>query len=573
MRTLLLVFFSFSVISGAQTNAKFITPFEKGNGNQSTTYEDCIAFYQKLDAGFGTIRLIEKGLTDSGRPLHIVVFSANKNFSFAQQKAIILINNGIHPGEPDGIDASMQLLRDLATEAVKVPRNVMVVVIPVYNVDGMLNRNSTSRANQNGPEAYGFRGNGRNYDLNRDFIKSDTKNARSFQQLFGEIKPDIFIDNHVSNGADYQYTFTCIATQHERLGKTLGDYFTGEYYPAIVADMAKKKIDVAPYVNVHSTTPDKGYEQFTDTPRYATGYSTLFNALGFVPETHMLKPFADRVKATYAFLLSNIDYADSNWQKIKQKRNEANAAYKAGEPYPIAWSVDSTQVSMIGFRGYEGGYKPSGVSGKDRLFYDRTKPFTKQIPFYANHKATKWVTIPKYYAIAQSQWQVIDLLKLNNIIYRQMQKDTLIEAETYRIAGYETYKSPYEGHYAHYDTKVEKTNQKITLSKGDYLFTTDQPGVKYLLETLEPEAVDSFFNWNFFDTVLQQKEYFSAYVFEDMAAEILEKDKVLKAEFEARKTTDKTFAENAPAQLDWIYKRSAYYEKEHLRYPVYRIVD
>lgn len=570
MRLSLLLFFIFSVSFG---QLKYPTPFEKGNGNQSATYEECIAYYEELDENFPTIQMIAKGPTDSGKPLHIIFFSASQNFDVHQQKAIILINNGIHPGEPDGIDASMMLLRDLATAKIKVPKNTMVVIIPVYNVDGMLNRNSTSRANQNGPEEYGFRGNGRNYDLNRDFIKSDTKNSRSFQELFRLINPDIFIDNHVSNGADYQYIFTCIATQHERLGNALGNYFINDYYPAIVKDMNKKGIDVSPYVNVHSTTPDKGFEQFTDTPRYATGYTTLFNTLGFVPETHMLKPYANRVKATYEFMVSVMNHTDLNWEKIKRFRMEAFKEYPAGSPYPIDWEVDSTKVSAIDFKGFEGSYKPSAVSGKDRLYYDRNKPFTKKIPFYGNHKAVKFVTVPKSYLIPQTQWQVIDLLQLNQIEYTQIQKDTLIEVESYRIASYETSKSPYEGHYGHYHTKISKATEKVQVHTGDYVFFTNQPGVKYLLETLEPEAVDSFFNWNFFDTILQQKEYFSAYVFEDMAKELLDNDAILKAAFEARKTADKAFAENGAAQLDWIYRNSKYYESAHLRYPVYRIVN
>ena len=96
-------------------------------------------------------------------------------------------------------------------------------------------------------------------------------------------------------------------------------------------------------------------------------------------------------------------------------------------------------------------------------------------------------------------------------------------------------------------------------------------GLKFLLETLEPEAVDSYFNWNFFDTILQQKEYFSAYVFEDLAKELLDKNPKLKAEFEAKKQSDTKFAENGASQLDWVYKHSAYYEKAHLQYPVYRV--
>ena len=358
MRYTLLFLFA-SLFVNAQINLS--TPFEKGNKNQSTTYEECISFYQLLDANSDKIEMRTMGLTDSGKPLHIIVFSENKNFNFNQNKAVLLINNGIHPGEPDGIDATMMLMRDIANAKIKVPKNTMVVAIPVYNIDGMLNRNSFSRANQNGPEAYGFRGNGRNYDLNRDFIKSDTRNSRSFQELFHSVNPDVFLDNHVSNGADYQYTFTCIATQHERLGEKLGNFFKNEMYPEMVNDMQKKNIDVIPYVNIHGAKPDLGYEQFTDTPRYATGYTTLFNTLGFVPETHMLKPYKDRVKTTYEFMVTAINYTDANWEKIKQVRKANLEDFKAGKQYPLHWEIDSTKVSYMDFKGYEGGYKPSDL--------------------------------------------------------------------------------------------------------------------------------------------------------------------------------------------------------------------
>lgn len=553
----------------AQQN--WITTFENGTGNQSATYEECIAFYKKLDAAFETITLQEMGMTDSGKPLHLILFSAAKNFDYTKQKTKILINNGIHPGEPDGIDATMLLFRDLALQKIAIPKNTLVAAIPVYNIDGMLNRNSSSRANQNGPEAYGFRGNGRNYDLNRDFIKSDTKNSRSFQALFHLVQPDVFLDNHVSNGADYQYTFTCIATQHERLGEKLGSFFINEMYPALVQDMQKKKIDVVPYVNIHGAKPDLGYEQFTDTPRYATGYTTLFNTLGFVPETHMLKAFKDRVKVTYEFMVSAIEYTDKNFEKITSIKKENSLNYQPGKLYPIEWTIDSTKISYLNFKGYEGGYKPSAISGKDRLYYDKNKPFTKKIPFYGAYKPTKFITIPKAYIIPQTQWHVIELLKLNNFGYKQFENDTLINVETYKIKDYKTTKSAYEGHYGHFNTQVNTNTEYIKFCKGDYYFSTEQLGVKYLLETLEPEAVDSFFNWNFFDTILQQKEGYSNYVFEDIAKQILDENSKLKQEFETKKQTDSAFAENGAAQLDWVYKHSKYFEKEFMRYPVFRV--
>ena len=565
------IFLLFTSLCFAQVKTDLKTPYEKGNGNQSTTYDECIAYYKNLDAQFETISIKEMGLTDSGEPLHIITFSKNKNFDYKQNKAVILVNNGIHPGEPDGIDASMMLLRDLATSKIKVPKNTIIVVIPVYNIGGSLNRNSFSRANQNGPEAYGFRGNARNFDLNRDFIKSDSKNSRSFQEIYHLVKPDMFVDNHVSNGADYQYTFTCIATQHQRLGGNLGTFYKEEMHPVIMQDLKKKKIESIPYVNIHGDKPDDGFAQFMDSPRYATGYTTLFNSLGSVPETHMLKPYKDRVHVTYEYMVSTINYVDANYLKIKALKTKNLENYKVRMNYPLQWEIDSSKMSYIDFKGFKGDYKPSAISGKDRLYYDRKQPFTKKIPFYNDYKATKEVVIPSFYVVPKSQWPIIDLLKLNGIEMQPLANDTEIEVESYKIASYETSKSPYEGHYGHYNTVVTKSIEKIKFRKGDFMINTQQAGVKYLLETLEPEAIDSYFNWNFFDPILQQKEYFSAYVFEDLAKEILDKDPKLKAEFEAKKKSDNSFAENGAWQLDWVYKHSPYYEKAHLQYPVYRL--
>jgi hypothetical protein len=112
----------------------------------------------------------------------------------------------------------------------------------------------------------------------------------------------------------------------------------------------------------------------------------------------------------------------------------------------------------------------------------------------------------------------------------------------------------------------------IHFLKGDFLILTDQVANRYLVETLEPEAPDSFFNWIFFDTILQQKEGYSAYVFEDLAWEILQNDQGLYEKFKKKKASDPEFAKDGPAQLDFIYRHSPYYEPAYLRYPVYRLL-
>ena len=243
----------------------------------------------------------------------------------------------------------------------------------------------------------------------------------------------------------------------------------------------------------------------------------------------------------------------------------------AKKTYPIGWKIDTSQTTTLNFKGFEGVREPSEVTGAMRLKYDRTKPFTKEVPYSNYFMSTKDIIIPKAYVIPKGLHHVIDLLKLNNIEMQQLDKDSTMTVESYMIADYKTRTRAYEGHYVHYNTTVDKTTSTLTFSKGDYIIDTHQLGIRYLLETLEPEAVDSFFNWNFFDTILQQKEGFSPYVFEDTAKEMLDNDAALKAEFENKKVTDEQFAGNWYAQLDWIFKRSHHYEKAHMQYPVYRI--
>lgn len=570
----LLSLFLLPIMAYAQ-NTDFLTPYEKGNRNQTATYEETIAYFQLLDKNFETISMQEMGLTDSGEPLHMVTYNNDKGFDFKKiqkDKAVLLINNGIHPGEPDGIDATMMLFRDLALGKIKIPKNLAIVTIPVYNIGGALNRNSFSRANQNGPESYGFRGNARNYDLNRDFLKSDTRNARSFAQIFHLANPDIFIDNHVSNGADYQYTFTYIATHYQKLGGNLGKFWDSDMLPALLSDLKKKKIESVPYVNIHDEKPDGGFDAMMDYPRYSTGFASLFNTIGSMPETHMLKDYASRVKVTYEYMISTIEYADKNHAKIKKLRKENLQNYLPGQKYTLLWKTDPDKISSIPFLGYEGGYKPSEISGKPRLFYDRSKPFSKTIPYHKEYKPSLEVIIPEAYVIPKAWWTIIELLKINNIEMTPLEKDVEFEVESYRIKDYKTSTSAYEGHYPHNTVNISTTKKKVLFKKGDFLIKTQQPGVKYLLETLEPQGNDSYFAWNFFDSILQQKEYFSAYVFEDLAKQLLEKNPEMKAEFEKKKSEDPKFSDSGEAQLDWVYRHSDYYEKSHMEYPVFRIM-
>ncbi|TDB64215.1 M14 family metallopeptidase [Arundinibacter roseus] len=576
MHKYLLTFLIFCLATFAR--AQYETRFEKSGGTQTPTYEEGIAYYERLAADFSQIQMQTKGLTDSGNPLHVVLYSRNREFDVvklkAQGKAILLINNAIHPGEADGVDASMLLLRNIALHPERFPQldSIVLAIIPYYNIGGALNRNSTTRVNQDGPDEYGFRGNARNFDLNRDFIKADTRNAQSFTEIFHELDPDLFVDTHVSNGADYQYVMTLDYTQENKLGGILGDFQRNTFLPFLYQHMKETGYEATPYVNAWGQTPDKGFVQFPDWPRYSTGYAALFHTIGVMTETHMLKPFKQRVQATYAYLEGTIRVLAQYRSDIQNMRQATKEAVKTQEKFSVSWQVNRNQPSQIEFKGYEAEYPLSAVSGQKRLYYNREKPFTKTIPFYNQYEPLDVVDKPQAYIIPQGWHHVIDRLKMNRVQMRAFVKDTTLQVEVYSISNVKTASQPFEGHYWHTSVEVSKEIKTLSFRAGDWYIPVNQWVNRYLVETLEPKGVDSFFKWNFFDTILQAKEGFSAYVFEDLAADLLKKSPDLQKALQEKIATDAAFAKSAEAQLDFIYEHSAYREKEHLRYPVFRVL-
>jgi hypothetical protein len=551
--------------------------FEKSNGQETATYFEAIEWYRQLDKISSKVMMKEAGETDAGYPLHLVMVSNDGIFNpaqwHAQHRVVILINNGIHPGEPDGIDASMMLVRDIVNKKTTIPNNVVLALIPVYNIGGCLNRSSFTRVNQNGPLEYGFRGNSQNLDLNRDFSKCDTKEAKSFTKLFHSLDPDILIDNHVSDGADYQYTMTLITTQYEKLGGQLGTWLQRSFEPQLFKNMSERNWEMTPYVNFETASPDIGMEMFYDPPRYSSGYAALFATIGFIPETHMLKPFADRVKSTYALMQSMIATAGKNADTLIVLRNQLKKESIARQTFPMSFSVDSSKFGYLIFKGYEQAYATSEATGLQKMYYDRNKPFAKKVKYYNVFKPGNNVAKPLAYIIPQGWYTVIDLLKMNQVQMRQFTTDTSFEVEAYHITGYKSYPTPYEKHHKNYSVKVSADKQKMQFLKGDYIILLNQPANRYLVEMLEPTGDDSFFAWNFFDAVLQQKEGYSDYRWEDIAATVVKNDPELKQKLEAKKLSDTGFAKNSSAQLDFIYKNSPYYEPMHLRYPVYRLLQ
>ena len=551
------------------------THFEK-HPNQTVTYEQGIAYWELLDRTFPEINLLTYGESDVGKPMHWAILS-NENHNTLEslatsKKPLLFINNAIHPGEPCGVDATMMLFRDLLTadQASALLNEINIIALPFYNIGGVLNRNSTTRTNQNGPESYGFRGNAKNLDLNRDFIKADSKNAKAFTNVFSMLQPEVFIDNHTTNGADYQYVMTLISSMPEHYAEPLRGIYEDELLPHLYKTMEANGEPMIPYVNSVGATPFEGIAQFNDLPRYSMGYASLFNTLAFTAEAHMLKSYEQRVWATYELMQIVTAWLADNGERVQQAKEAAEQTEKLQNQYTVAWTIDTTAFQTIPFLGYQNLYKKSEVSGEDRLYYDQSQPVNRNIRFYNQYAPTLRVNKPTAYYISQAYPAVIERLKNNNVQVEELRQDKELEVRTYRIVSFDSRNAPYENHFLHSNVQVEDIWITKQFYAGDYRIPLDQPNQKLLLEMLEPQAADSFFAWNFFDGVLQQKEYFSPYVFEDEAAELLKANPEWKAALDKKKANDPAFAKNTWAQLYFIYQKSEHYEPTHNIYPVYR---
>jgi hypothetical protein len=555
------------------------TPFEKGNQNQTTTWADCIAWYEELAKRYPRVlRFSRIGTSDAGVPIHAGVVSSDGVFDRFEikrdQRPVFFNNNGIHPGEPEGVDACMALVRDFCQQPERLAAlgRTVFLFIPLYNVDGAFNRNDTSRVNQDGPEQFGFRGNSRHLDLNRDFVKCDTLTARVFNEFFSAWDPDVMVDTHTSNGADYSYTMTLIHTQADKLGGELGVFLRETMLPAMFAGMDKRGWPTCPYVNPVKDSPDQGIAEFFETPRYSTGYAALHQTIGFMPETHMLKPFADRYHSMRALVETALDFTVANGERIVQLRRAAKEQDRTRREWPIHWAMDEANPSSFRFKGYEANYKPSVLGDYQRLCYDRNAPFEKDIPYYNSFTADVVVWAPRAYVVPQQWREVIERLQWNGVRMERVTADREQELACYHIGELVSRPHAYEGHMFHDEVQLERRCAKVLLRAGDYIVPLDQERARYAVEMLEPLGHDSFFRWGFFNSVLEKKEAYSDYVFEDEAEKLLREEPELATRFEDWKVANPHLLKDQYAVLDFIFANCARYrEPEWRRYPVFMI--
>lgn len=557
----------------------------KYDDNLSLEYHEVIDAYTQLANYYPQAKLMEVGMTDIGKPLHLFMISGDSDFdpeSIREKgKSIILINNGIHPGEPEGIDASIQFSWDILrnkNDLKKYLDKVVIGIIPVYNIGGALDRSKYYRTNQNGPIYNGRRRNARNLDLNRDFAKQETKNARSFAQTFLYLNPDVFLDTHTTNGSDHQYTITLIATLHSKLDTAMGAFFKNRMLPELYDRMEENsEYGMIPYVQMRNYFGDikDGIMAYNDDPFYSTGYTSMFNCYSFMTENLVYKYFPDRVRSVVDFLTQLTSFTYDNCSEIRKLKDEADKKIREQEIYHLDWELDMSYSEDLLFKGYEY-IRPEPSEGRRaRGYYDHDRPWTDTIPYYTKYDPVLTVGKPWAYIIPQAWSDIVDKLRYNNVLVYRMKKDTNLEVESYYIENAEPSQRTSQGHHINRNIEVRLVNQEMPYYKGDYVVITNQHANKYIVEMLEPHAPNSYFAWNYFDPILESHDFFSFRSFESQLMELRDTDEDIRAALEKRKAEDEDFAKDRMAQLRFLYEHSPMFEIEKYNnlYPVARLMS
>lgn len=578
--TLILIFGL--LINGISQTDPLQTYYEKSGYKETPSYDETVAYCKLLDASSPFIMYSTFGMSPQGRKLPLLIVDADGRFDAASArrsgKMVWLIEAGIHSGEIDGKDAGLMFIRDLAINQKfgSMPKDITILFIPIFNVDGHERFSPYNRINQDGPEEMGWRTTAQNLNLNRDFLKADTPEMQAWLRLFQQWLPDFFTDIHVTDGADYQYVMTYGLETYGNMDAGLTTWTEDRLIPFMESKMDEAGYPAFPYIMFRVWhDPRSGLRSSAAGPRYSQGYAATQNRIGLLVENHSLKDYKTRVSSTYELLKVLCSYLEDEAPTILELDamadvNAASAAFRQ-EPFPVDFTAANDSI-MVDFKGVKYDVVKSDLTGGDWFIYHPDKPTIYQVPYFNHQVPSKTVLIPKAYIVPPEWRDVIDRLNLHGIKYTILQSPQTFQVQTFRFRDYSWSKSPYEGRFT-LTTQWDTIYTEREYPAGSVLVNTDQRTARVIAHIFEPASPDSYLTWGFFNSIFEMKEYFETYSMETYARKMIKDDPVLKAEYELWEKDHPELKDNQYAQLEWFFRRSPYWDKQKDMYPVGKILE
>jgi murein tripeptide amidase MpaA len=563
----------------------WLTKAERTQWKQTSDYEEMMRNCRSLEAGSRWVKLEIIGRSGQGRDLPMLILSKDRAFTpeaaRALGKPIVLIQNGIHSGEIEGKDASGMLVRDLAAlhRYDALLDSVVLLVLPVFSVDAAERRSHWNRINQNGPDEMGWRHTPIGLNLNRDYMKLDAPEMRALiGNVYTKWWPELLIDNHTTDGADYRYDITYATNHGAGVPPSLDRWYAEAIEKGMVQRLSERGHLVAPYLDFKAgDDPRGGIEYNNSLPRFSTGYPPLQSRAALLVETHMLKPYGSRVKATYDLMLSVLEEIHDHPRALLDAVRDAEAASvaRARDKDPakrmlVLGTALSDRGVPFAWKGVQTTWEQSDITGSRVPRYSST-PWDTTVMMYRETIPQLSVRLPEGgYLVRQEFTDVLDRLALHGIRTRRLSRAWSDTVEMTRITGRTIPSEPYEGRANVRVTAASNERQFRTFRAGDVWVPLDQRGGALAAMLLEAQSPDGFMAWGFFLTVFQKKEYGADYVVEPMARAMMAHDPKLAADFRAKLQSDTAFAKDSNARSDWFYRRSPWSDPEQDLHPIAR---
>jgi len=493
------------------------TVAEKSGYTETSRNADVIAFARELASRSDAVRLEWIGRSISGNPIPLLILGkpvpSKPSDLIGDNRLCVYIQANIHAGEVEGKEATLMLARDiLLGDFSPLLDDLVILIVPNLNTEGNDQISPEHRRYQGGPEkGVGLRYTFQNFDINRDWMKLESPEARGVVRLLSEWNPAVLVDCHTTNGSFHREPITYAPAYNPS-----GDPDVLAYNAEVLVKAADERLKAVfgyesiPYGNfTDHTDPSKGWSTFSHHPRYTTNYVGLRNRLAILIETYAYAEFSTRVLSNYCFLEAILHHCAEDKDKIKTLIANAD-----GRSYERCQGLDLERDRIVNKAEIDALPEPLEIlsyefeSFTDDRGRQRLRPTevekTYTVPHHGKFVGTSWVPMAYAYFLPRGMEDAVAKLREHGIVVERLTRETNLKVSRYKIEGIESAEYIYQGH--HFTTvKGSWEENEENIPAGTWVVCTAQPLGTLAAYLLEPESDDGLITWNLFDRYLTRQ--------------------------------------------------------------------
>ena len=511
------VLFAVAALS-VHADDELLTVAEKSDFTATSYSAEVIEFARELTARSNDVRLTWMGHSTIGKPIPLLILGRPAPASPAEligdDRLCVFIQANIHAGEVEGKEAVLMLARDILLTD-KYPGlldKLVILIAPNLNTEGNDHIDPANRRYQGGPEkGVGLRYTDQGYDINRDWIKLETPEARATVALLNAWNPAILVDCHTTNGSHHRHPITFAPAYNPS-----GDAEVLRYNcDVLMPDIDKRLKDnydyeAIPYGNfIDREDPTKGWGTFSHHPRYTTNYVGLRNRLAVLIETYAYADYRTRVLSNYGYIDGILKHCAENKDEIAAllAGADARAAERNGgldsERDRICLGAEQTVLpEPLEILSYEF-EKVDNPNSWERLRPTEVHK-TYSVPHYGGFKATEWEAFGAAYIVPAAATDVVEKLRQHGIAVERLTRAATLKVQRFKIEGIESAERIYQGHLST-SLKGAWAEAEEQVPEGVFVVRTAQPLGTLAAYMLEPRSDDGLVTWNYLDRYLTRQ--------------------------------------------------------------------